>query len=95
MTVKGQGCSVTVEVDAQAAAVKFLSNDMRDLVAQKAEEYVKEKDKGAKQHLHGEMPTSGLFGYRMKRGRKTWMAVIHPNNRAAYAIGRKYGTKNL
>ena len=48
--------------------------------------------KNAFPHVHGgQMPDTGLFSYRLKRGRVTWMAIIHPTNRVAYRIGNKYG----
>ena len=91
----GNDCTVRIEIDPQGCEEAFLSPAMYDLLEGKVSEYADRVSQRAASHLHGPMPSTGLFGYRMKRGRKTWIAVIHPNNKAAYNIGRKYGTKNL
>ena len=95
MTAKGKSCVVTIEIDPQGAEGVFTSEAMRTTLEAKAADFAEQKTQSAALHLHGPMPRNGLFGYRVKKGRKTWMAVIHPNNQAAYNIGRKYGIKNL
>lgn len=95
MTTKGNSCTVTVEIDQAACSQAFLSDAMRTVLEEKSKTMAEQKTQGAKAHLHGPMPNKGLFSYRMKRGRKTWIGVIYPASRAAYNIGRKYGTENL
>lgn len=91
MTAKRKGCTVEIEIDQQGASETFTSTAMHDLVEIKAKELVKKKAELAQSHVHS-MPRNGLYGYRMKKGRNTWMAVINPTSSAGYYIGRKYGT---
>ena len=86
---------VKVEENPSGMRTFFVSDEMRDMVERKAQALAERKSRGAKKHLHGPEPRTGLYGYRMKHGAYKWMAVIHPNNKVAYAIGKKYGVKNL
>lgn len=90
-----EACRVTLEVSPKGIEQAFTSDQMRALVEKAADQMARDKTEGAAKHLHGKMPDSGLYSYRMKLGRHTWLAVLYPTNRAAYAIARKYGVKNL
>ena len=94
---KGSASTFKVKIEENPSGMRtfFVSNEMRDMVEKKAQVLAERKTRGAAKHLKGKMPTSGLYGYRMKHGAYKWMAVIYPKNRAAYAIGKKYGVKNL
>ena len=94
MASNNSRCTVKIEVDPAGAAALFLSGEMRDAVEQKAAALAQRKANAARKHLHS--PTrNGLYGYRMKQGDRTWLAVIRPTDPAGYAIGKKYGIKNL
>ncbi|MBQ6453755.1 MAG: hypothetical protein IJJ14_05315 [Coriobacteriales bacterium] len=88
-------CKVKIQPNQHGMQTFFLSEDMYNAVEEKAAALAEKKTKRAKKYLQGKEPTSGLFGYHMKAGRYTWMAVVFPKNRAAYAIGRKHGIKKL
>ena len=95
MTTKRGSVTVRLEVDPSATEGAFTSDAMKACLEANAERLARDKSNAAKSHLHGQVPQNGMFSYRMKLGEHTWMAIIHPNNRAAYAIGRKYGIDNL
>ena len=94
MATKKGACKVEIKIDQQGAELTFKSDEMHDLLDEKGAEYARRKTSRARKYLDDvPMPKDGLFSHYMKKGRRTWMAVIRPNNSVAYAIGRKYGTK--
>ena len=95
MARKSSKCLVEVEVNKSGMEQTFLSSEMYELLSRKAAQVAKEKTGSATRYLKGSMPTSGLFGYHMRLGKHTWIAVVRPNNRAAAAIGAKHKTKKL
>lgn len=88
-------CRITVKIEPDGAEKLFLSDDMRALVERRADTYAKRKAKAAQKVGHKGPPKNGYFGYRMKRGDHTWIAVICPTDPAGYAIGKAYGIKHL
>lgn len=92
MATKKGACVVTIEIDPQGAMGVFNSEAMRKTLEAQAAELVQKKTELAEPHLNGPMPRNGLYGYKIKKGKKTLFAVIHPNNQAGYNIARKYGT---
>ena len=95
MTVSRNTCTVNVEIDPEGTAITFKSEGMRALLEEQAKRYAEEKTERGTARLKGAKPFNGMFGYHMKKGRYTWMAIIVPKNRAAWNVGRKYGTDNL
>ena len=96
MASNNSRCTVKIEIDPAGAAETFLSDDMRDAVAVKAQQLVTRKvNRIRNRGLVHTMTNNGLFSFRMKQGEKTWLAVIHPVDKAGYNIGITYGIKNL
>lgn len=91
---KAAHCTVKLEITQAGAQALFTSDEMRAAVEKKAAAYVARVADHAAPRVHT-MPRNELFGYRMKKGQNTWMAVIHPTSAAGYNIARKYGLKNL
>lgn len=92
MATKKGSCVVILEIDPQGATGVFNSEAMRKTLEAKAAELVEKKTQLAEPHLHGPMPRNGLYGFKIKNGKKTQYAVIHPMNQAGYNIARKHGT---
>lgn len=94
MAAKKMG-HVTVEWNLPALGNVYRSMAMARILEEKGRILAEEKTAKAAAHLQGQMPKSGLFGYHLRLGRKTWILVIRPNNKAAYAIGNKHPVKRL
>lgn len=88
-----EACVITFDEESLSAPLH--SDELRALLETEAARVAKEKHGGAAAHLHGYMPDSGLYQYRVRHTKRGWRAYVIPINRAAYAIGKKYGVKNL
>lgn len=78
-----------IELDPQAVRRFMLSDEVANALLKEGGRIADEAEPEAYKHLKGPRPKS-MYAAKIKRLRNTNIAIIHPTNRAAFAIEAKH-----